>query len=391
MANCSVDFAFANQEEAFVVKETTCGTLVKPSADDRIYTIGPVDFSQEQEFLDDEQLRGSPSRFSPIKGRKMPGDWSFSTYVKPSGTKGTAPEHDVLFECLMGTKTVNSGVSVAYTLADQVDSFSLWVKKGHTVFAFRGATIQTAEFTVEGNAIASIAWSGNYMEQLWAGEAKADGAIDGAGSPVTSIPLKTGHAQRFVAGMYIEVGDNDNSGSGFRITNVNYSTDTLTITPGVNDDQGTDPDVTPWWPSTGSEVGTPVHGKRGLVTIGGVNCIVLSARVTVNNNIKYYVDEKNGVFTAERFGRPGFREIDGSLSLYFLKPGPSYFYRSEYQVSNALVIPAGNVSGYIMELSIPYAEYLSSTLSGDEEFIQEVPFRAIASSSQNDELEIVFK
>jgi hypothetical protein len=44
-----------------------------------------------------------------------------------------------------------------------------------------------------------------------------------------------------------------------------------------------------------------------------------------------------------------------------------------------------------MEINIPYAEYRTPSISGDEEFIQTVPFVGIASASLNDELNIVFK
>jgi hypothetical protein len=388
MANCALDFAFSNEEECFVAKETTCGTLVKPTASDRIFSVGPVEFSQEQEFLDDEQIRASASMLSPIKGRKNPGEWSMNTYVKPSGAPGTAPEHDVLYECAMGSKTITGGTSVEYELANQLDGFSLWVKKGHTVFAFRGTAVQSMEHGVSGDAIAGASWGGNYMEQLWAGTATSHGTYTGS---ETDIVMKPKHSLRYREGMYIVIGDDDNSGNGYLITAANYTTDTLTITPALGSGQGSDPAVTPWWPTAGAEVGESVHGKLGMVTIDGDDAIVLSGNVTLTNNIKYYLDEKNNVWTAERFGRPGKRAVEGTLEAYFMQAGPTYFYRAEYQIADALIIPAGNVSGYIMELSVSYAEYGSPTLSGDEEFQQTIPFKGIASASLNDEFKITFK
>jgi len=388
MSNCATNFSYANEEEMFIAKEVSCGTLKKPGASDRVYTVGPLEFSQEQEFLEDEQIRPSASKLSPIKGRKTPGEWSCGTYVKPSGTLGTAPEHDVLFDCAMGAKQVNVGTSVVYSLADQVDSFSKWVKKGHTVFAMRGCTVQGAEFMVAGNEIASINWSGNYMEQLWAGTIDATGSYSGAEATIT---LPSGGAQLYTEGMFITVGDDDNSGAGYEITGVNYTNDTLAISPVIAGNPGATPEIAPWFPSAGAEVGTPVHGKLGMVTVGGADAIILTGGVTLTNNIKYYEDEKNNVWTAERFGRPGMRDVEGNLELYFMKRGPSYFYRAEYQVSDALIIPAGNVAGYIMELSVPYAEYKTPAITGDEEFIQSVPFIGVATSSYNDEFVITFK
>jgi len=383
MANCDTGLALANEEEMFAIIEDNCGTLKKMTADDRMYTVGPVDFSQEQEFLDDEQIRSAASRTSPIKGRKNPGDFSFDTYVKPSGTKGTPPEHAALFQALMGTEAITAGTKVEYSLADSLDSLSIWVKKGHSVFAFRGATIQGASFSISGAEIAQISWDGNYMEQLWAGTTYS-ASISGS-----DITLQTGGAQLYREGMYINVGLDDNSGAGFLITGVNYTTDVITVqgTPSPSGVQL----ITPWWPSSSAEVGEPVHGKIGMVTVGGANCVVLTASVTMANNIKYYLDEKNNSWVAERFGRPGKREIEGELELYFLKKGLSYFYRAEWQQSDALIIPAGNVDGKIMELSIPYAEYRTPTIAGDEEFTETVPFIAVASATLNDEFKITFR
>lgn len=386
MSNCNVGLAFANEEESFAIIEDNCGTLKKPGSGDRIYSINPVDFAQGPELLDDEQIRSTASRYASIRGLTNPGDWSFNTYVKPSGTPGTAPEHDILFQSLMGDKQVNAGVSVVYSLASQLDSFSLWTKKGHTVYAFRGTTVERGQFNVAGNAIATIDWSGRYMEQLWAGTIDAD---DNCGLAKETIQLPSGGAQLYVEGMYVEVGTDDNGGDGYELTDVNYTNDTITISPTLQSDQGLNPEITPWWPTASAEVGEPVHGKRGLVTVSGADAIVYSARVTVVNNIKYYIEEKNNTWTAERFGRPKIREIDGELEWNFLERGPSYFYRAAYEVSDALVINAGNVAGYILAINIPIAEYLIPKVSGDEEVRQTVPFRAIASSG-NDECSLSF-
>ena len=389
MSNCALNFAFANEEESYVIKEGACGPLTKPSITDQFLTVGPLDFEQPQEFNDDEQIRASASRLSPLKGRKNPGTLSMNTYVKPSGDPGVAPEADVLFDCLMGDKQVNPGVSVVYTLTDQLDSCSIWTKKGHTVFAFRGTTIGNAEFGISGDTIAGVGWTAAYMEQGYAGTVVCNDTC-GIGKGTIQLPSKA--AQLYTEGMFVIVGDDDNSDAGYELTDVNYTNDTITISPGLVTDQGVNPEITPWWPASGSELGTPVHGKLGMVTIGGADAVVLTANVTMANNIKYYTDEKNNVWTAERFGRPKFREIDGNIEFFFMERGPSYFYRAEYQVSDALVIPAGNVAGYIMQIDIPYAEYGTPKVAGDEEFRMTVDYKAIADSSDlNGEMTITFK
>lgn len=386
MSNCALDFAFANEEQAFAIIEDTCGTLKKPTAaGDRLYTVGPTDFAQEGEFLEDGQVRASPSRFSAIKGRLTPGEWSCNTYVKPSGTVGTAPEHDVFFQALMGGAFAYHGSHWKYRLASQLDSFSYWVKKGHTVVAMRGVTVEEGVFGVAGEEIAGIAWSGKYMQEHKAGTTIL---VGNHGNAATAIKVHPGQSQLFDVGAYINVGT---STGGHLITAINYTNDIITIeAPGLVGAQYGGQTVDGWWPSVGTELGTPGHGKVGMVTIDNEEAIIISARVTITNGIKYYDNEKNNVMTAERFGRPKFRDVDGELELHFLEEGVSYWYRSGHQIQNALLIPVGNVGGYIMQLYIPYAEYRTPKVTGDEEFTQNVPWVAVASATMNDEIEIRF-
>jgi len=386
--NCATDFAYANEEECFAVAESTCGLLTKPAAANRVYSVGPAEINQEREFIEDGQIRASASKFASIVARKNPGDWSFNAYVKPSGALGTVPEHGLLYRCLLGTQTPTPATKVEYTLASQLDSFSLWIKKGHTVFAGRGCTVEQGEFTVPGNEIATTKFTGKLMEMKWAGEVVA---LDTCGIGKQVITLSAGGAQMYCIGMFVEVGTDDNGAAGYELTDVNYTNDTITLHTTLLTNQGVNPTIYPWWPTAAAEFGTPGHGKQGIVTIGGANAVVMSATVTIVNNIKYYIDEKNGLWTAEQFGRPGKRAVSGNLNMFFLKRGPSYFYRSDYRITNALVIPVGNVAGKIMEITVPYAEYRSSKLSGNEEFMQDIPFEAIASASMNDEVKVTFK
>ena len=389
MANCAFDFALVNQEQCFVALENTCGTLAKPTSADRCYSVGPVDFSQERELLPDQQIRPAASQLPYIKARLTPGEWKMSTYVKPSGTPGTKPEHAKLFRAAFGLETP-SGSKVDYTLENQLDSLSIWFKKGHTVFALRGATVEQAAFKVEGQSVAQVDWSGKFMERLWAGECPSDGTF-GAGA--SQIKLASGGAVRYCNGMLVTIGTDDNSGAGYTISNVNYTNDTFGITPTLATSQGTNPTIYPFWPTSSAEVGEPAHGKLGLVTISSAQAIVLTANVTLTNNIKYYENEKNGVWTAERFARPLKRTIEGTITCYFLKAGLSYFYRADYRKFDALVIPVGNENGKIMEITIPYAQYKAPKITGTEEFEQELAFMAVSGGTYpyNDEMVVTFK
>lgn len=388
MSNCPSDLAYSNQEQCFIIKEDVCGTLKVPTTADRKFTVGPIDFSQERELIEDAQIRAAASQLPGIKARLLVGDYSFTTYVKPAGSLGTVPEQDPMLDAALGKSGPDPGVKVEYTLEDQLDSLSIWFKKGHTVFALRGAVVESLNFTVQGDQPGQLKFAGKFMERLWAGECPA---LDTCGIGKETIIMAATGALRYCVGMKVTVGTDNNAAAGYTIVAVNYTANTIKISPTLGTDQGSNPTIYPWLPTAAAEVGEPAHGKLGIVTVGGQNMVVLTADVTLTNNIKFYDNEKNDVWTAERYGRPGKRNIEGTITGFFLKQGMSYFYRSDYHITDALIIPVGNVSGKIMEISIPYAEYKAPKITGTEEFIQELAFRAVASSSLNDELKVTFK
>jgi len=380
--------ALASEEILFAVIETEAGTLAYPTATDVIRAVGTANVNQSDELLEDGQLSNRRSRLSKIKGRTNPGTWSFTTYTKPSGTLGVAPEHDLLFECAMGKKGSGTGSSIEYTFdsTSVLKSFSLWRKVGHSVFAAAGCTINQVGISVAGSAISQISWSGEFMKWFRAGTSKLTSA---ASELDTTIVVED--ASLYTPNTRINIGELDNSGSGYKITEVNYTTKTLTISPALEDDAASGTAVTPWLPTPSYKSGTPVHGKLGIVKIAGNEAIILEANIQLTNNIKYYVDEKNGVMYPTIYGAPTFRDVTGNLRLYFYQNIPGYFYKSEYQIQDALIVPAGDKSGAIMEISCPKIEYETPSLEGDTEVMVSLGFTAIGSATGDDEMKIIFK
>jgi hypothetical protein len=388
-------FSLANEEQIFVKKETTEGTLVYPASTDTVLAVGAATSDQETEFLPDGQVRARRSRLSPIKGRTNPGAWNFTTYVKPYGTLGYAPETDVLLTCALGKRTPATDTPptpIVYSLdsSSNLPSFSMLRKIGHTVFYMAGCTVNQAQFNVAGNDIANIAWSGQFMKWYYAGEDTLKTTTSGGQAYViVNDPF------RFTATARINIGSLTNGGLGYLITSVNYTTGQVNISPslpgggsGVVTAGAT---IAGWYPSTQVERGLPVHGKLGIITIDSINAVILTSQITLTNNIKYYTDEKNGQWYPTVYGAPGFRDVSGSLSLYFYKNTSQYFYKSSNQIQDALIVPAGSVAGKIMEISCPRIEYKSPKTSGNEEIMIALDFTAVSSTAGDDELTVTFK
>jgi len=96
--------ALAREQQVFVIEETTKGTIEEPTSADLVRIINAPTLNQQAEYYDDEQFRDTRSKQNRIRGRFPAGDWDLETYIKPSGTAGTAPEVDALLECGLGGK-----------------------------------------------------------------------------------------------------------------------------------------------------------------------------------------------------------------------------------------------------------------------------------------------
>ena len=383
-------FSLGNEERLFIKKEVTEGTLVYPEAVNAILAVGAATATQDDELLEDGQIRARRSRLTPILGRTNPGSWSFTTYLKPSGTPGTAPEEDVLFECGLGKKKVNAGASVVYSLdsTTNLPSFSMVRKLGHTTWWMCGCTVNSMALTASGSAIGQIAWSGNFMKMWHAGESVLTAEV--ATSATTCV---VADSKRFSNEMIkIDIGSDTNSGEGYLVTSINYATNTITFTPGLaGAGVAAAATVQSHVPTTSTEVGTPLHGKYGIVTIDAQQAVLLEASLNLTNNIKYYGDMKNNKRYATIYGAPGFRQVEGTMRMYFYKNIPQYFYRLDNQLQNHLIIPFGTVAGRIVEFDCPRIEYKTPGISAAEEVMAELPFTAVGSTTGDDELTVTWK
>lgn len=379
------DISFGRQSKVFVKVESVAGTLVEPVDADMILSTSIPVIKQERETFDDKQITDTRSKLAPIAGRYLAGSWSFSSYIKPSGSLGTAPPEDVLLTGLIGTKTVDAGVDVTYTLASAVPpSYSIWFKDGHTVYMCSGASVDKGTFKIDGKNPGEIDWSGGFMKLLWTGTSTLGAAItDTTSTTVTPVDI-----------------DFYNEGSIFtigteRMKVVTVGASTLTVTRGYG---STTPAthlistaMTPWLP-TGTDSGNIVHGRLGICTLGGADYMVLSTQVTITNGIKYYEEEKNGQDYATEYGVPSARNVEATATVYFRKAEVQRFADALNFDSVALVIPIGSIAGKVVQLNLPQCKTKAPDISGDAERQMAMVFLPYATtSSASDEINIVYK
>lgn len=389
------DIAIGRDVIIFAKEESTPGSKAFPSTDDAIFLTEEGSFRQVRNFIPDAQRRATYSKVQRIKARLATGEWSFATYLKPSGNLGVPPECGQLLKGLLGKETVSAEQKVEYTLAginDVLPTFTIWFRQGHTVFCNVGCVVNSGDIAIKaGNdddSIASITFSGFFMKQFRTGTDE----LSQAESPGATT-LHVSNARKFMPGSVICVGSLNNLGSGYEVTDVDYDNNTLTISPQL-EDAASQGDVVKGYLPAPTEVGEPVHGRLGYVTFdegsNPVNTPIIAATIGFNNNIRMIEDEKADVDYPHDFIRTMERELSLSIDCYFKKDVAARWYEVDAQLEKEIKVPAGDAAGKRLRFEFPRVQLDTPELGGTEEVVMTMPKAVLASSSFEDEVKLVF-
>jgi len=424
-----MSIAIGKNQKVFIVPETNLSQtdlvarIATPAEDlttdegvmHLMLTAGEGSVNQEREKLPDKRLRGGRSKRTDLPARYNPGTFSLPAYMctRLNGVNQLATELDTLLTGIMGERDAIPAVSnvteVEYRLTDRVSTFNVWFQKDHTVFCCVGATANQCETNVNGTDFGMFTFSGEFMRMFRGGTATLKTAIAIVDGATVAVALDTGQAARFDEGMYIsidgQVDDTLTVGTGYQILSIDYSTDILTLA-GVGitaiADIAVGAVVKGFIPnSTQAEYvayvdADPIHSKRGLLSIyDGVNpardITVLTCKLSINNNVKYSTDEKNGMFYASDYFNSEFREIKGDLTLYFRDEDTRLWYDALENVKYSLTLPVGDQAGQIFEFTMPNIRFNSPTVSGENEVQLTTSFSVGRDVLNNDELTVTIK
>jgi len=376
----------------WIIKETTPFTTIKPATANQFLIAGEVSPNQKLGFIEDAQRRNSYSKGARFAGRFEPGAAEIPIYIKPSGTLDVPPEGSEFLEGLFGREVITASTKVEYLLqrtTDPLPTYNVWIKTGHFVYMLIGTVVNTGKFPLKADnsaeSVSQASFGLIFAELRWTGTDQANQTIGGT-PQATLIVLD---ARKFNIDSYVEVGAQTNGGAGFRVTAVNYGTNTITLSPTIANVTTGDL-VKPWIPTLATEVGTPIHGRLGSATRGGVNLPMLSGEVTLDNQFKMLNEEKNGLNFANRVARKTVRSIKVSADIYFDANAPRFFYDALNQVRADMVLPWGNLATKRFTLTAKNVEFDAPEVSGTEEKIQKLGGEANPSASLDDELAAKF-
>ena len=391
--------AIGRNQIAYVVKETSHGgggTIVGASA---VLVTGDPSFVQERDFGEDEQKRMTVSRIERISNSFNVGEWSMTNYIKPSGSAGVAPIPDVLLECNLGKKAIVGETSVAYTLSeieDDIPSALIVYKQGHEVFWNYGCTVDKGVYPVSAGkgseATGRGTFSGNFLKQLKAGISTINNGSNYS-SGDTSIVVDD--AREFDAGTRIEfqkadgTWDSNTDSVGFLISTVTIASNTIVISSGLIAAILDGAEVRGWVP-TEVEAGVLANGRLGQVTLGGTNVTIMNAQVELTNNFSIIDNEKNSTEYPTSIVRSATRTVDVTFDRLFRKDTGDVFYKANNQTQEALILPCGSETAKKYIINVPLLEQNTPTLTGEAEISLGQSGVGLASSSYDDEFNIMF-
>ena len=169
--------AKSRELSAFVVEETTKGTLAYPTVDTEmlVLTEQPT-MKQQPTFSDSKEINDTLDTLDRFQDQIGAGQFTLDFYNRPAGA-GVVPMGGVLFESIQGADpAVSSGVSVEYAQAKTKTPFSVWYKQGHTVYNAAGGCAETLKMNLTNKGAFECNFGGGFMKKGWAGTDSASAA-----------------------------------------------------------------------------------------------------------------------------------------------------------------------------------------------------------------------
>lgn len=343
----------AYQQEVFATLETTKGTLVYPSATDAVVAAGFGDMNQNPTFTDSEEIFNTRDLLNQFQDMTPAGTFTLPIYLRPSGVAGSKPMGDVLFTSLFGKKTVTSGVSVVYSQQTTKPSMSLWCQNSHTVFGASGAVVDDCKFSFVNKGGVKLTLSGQFLEMYWAGTDAVNVATASIGA--TSIPVYD--AKKYTVGTKIynvTLADN-NSNTGYLITGVNTSTNTLTLGSGILQAWSQDNVVAGFLPAP-TLIGSPLENRKAVISILGATKVLQQMDFDYADKVKVLADEITGTNYPIDYIED-MRALKGSFKCYFRQNDVDYWTNGQAGNTGAVSATIGSSAGKIATLAMPQCRF----------------------------------
>lgn len=400
MADLGRTFALNRNTPVWVVEEASYATEGKPMATDAVRIISGGQVSQPRPRIPNPERIFSLSRPASLLGAFNPGSVGFDIFLKPPGTAGAKPEGAAILKALFGREKVTANTSVVYELLKAADflgrpSCTVWILDSHLLFRCAGTYFSQGTGQINSSndeaGQARMSVQGICSQIRYTGTSELTAA---AAANATEITVSDGTLYD-PGECYIKVGDD---ATEHKVTKVVGNV--LTISPVLAADAAKDALVKPSVPSHTS-VGVPVSGRLGVATLSdspysGTHGYLPTETMqwSLNNNLEFILTkpEQTGDSTLyPRLAADTGRDVGVSFGIPYTAEAARLFDKNRKGGSSALVVPAGDEAGKILEISCPKIEYQYPD-RGDQGIRRlGISGDAAPTAGSDDELKLTFK
>ena len=389
-----VDIVAAGRNlKVFAIKEATPGTIQLPVAGGFIVANGVTLKAPNPNYVDDGAIRNSRSLFGRYQTNIPAGSFQLQHYLKPSGSAGTAPEASDVLESLYGTKAISGGVSVTYSPADTKPSFTLYVKKDHTVFVAAGCVAEKGSRKKDNKGMLEQSVDGKFMSCIWTGTGSLGIAITTNPAQGTEEWFLVDDEKKYCIGSHILIDTEQIQITGtYWQGTAGGTAGQIKMKRGYNSSTVAthliNAPITAYLP-TGTEVGAPLAARTGTFSVAAGTVPFLDVEHTYEDPITMNEDEVTGTGTPTDYFE-GDRKVSGKATLYFRKSDMKWFADSLMQTRKAVIVNYGTVAGKKIAISDPYTEVDMPEPDTDKTAVKmPVSWRSFASAG-NDESTMIF-
>jgi hypothetical protein len=386
------DYANVELEQIWVADESTFNVLAQPAVTDAVIPLPGVSLpSVLVERVPTTERQQTQGVRNTVARKKIPSNWSIPLYGKYGAAAGTPPSWGLLAAKGFGLQTITGGVSVGYTLVDNISekTVSIWHWVDNMIRGFRGCLVNTALLELSGGDEPKLTFGGFALNEVFAGPTQLDGAIDNSQTTMTvddADRIQVGPAATDGVRMQIET-------EVVLVTAIDYITRVATIVRAqAGSSAAAHADntlVDPWRPGADTDPADTI----APLTLGDVNLAapltsmrVISVSSLLDNGMEPRMTEyAQGVSTGYR--RAKRRAVTGELKAHLRAVNQAILTDLKRDLERNVVLTSGDAATARLRVTLAKLKFLSEQITVEgPEFGITAPYQGFESSSGNDEV-----
>jgi hypothetical protein len=373
--------AIGRREAGLLLAESAIGTISGNLSAGKRFEFQSLNITDEVDKIEVLNKRQDPNIAAHFLGKRS-STFACEAYINPAAA-GVAPDVRAFFLGAQMGETIVGGTSVTYACNNTLVPFAILRDVEIASQLAHGCIVETLTLSGDGTGASMMSAAGRASYAVRTGTTTLS-ANEAAAQTVLSVT----DASVFEVGGYIQVGADNNSGNGYRVTAVDTVADEITVTPGLVTGASNNDVVAPIIP-TGSVAGSPVSGIIGSATVGGAAIEITGYSVTIANEFTTN-QEKYGAASYDR-AMLADRRVEGSLTCFGTRSNLLRWIESRQIGTQAIVINVGDTAPRRMEIALPYSQLMVANLDvpETEQVMFELPFKALKSTG-NDELTVKY-